>query len=98
MIVRIVKMGFEPSKIEEFLAFFETKKHLIRGFEGCEFLELYRDKNDPSIFFTYSYWKAESDLENYRHSELFKNVWAITKQSFNAKPEAWSVDKLVSLK
>lgn len=91
-------MSFEPSKIEEFLAFFETKKTHIRGFEGCEFLELYRDKNDPSILFTYSYWNQESDLENYRHSDLFKNVWAITKKSFNAKPEAWSVDKLVSLK
>lgn len=98
MFVRIVKMSFEPSKTEAFLAYFETKKDLIRGFDGCEFLELYRDKKNTNIFFTYSYWKAESDLENYRNSDLFKNVWAITKQSFNAKPEAWSVDKLVSLK
>lgn len=98
MFVRIVKMSFEPSKIEAFLAYFETKKELIRGFDGCDFLELYRDKTNTNIFFTYSYWKEESDLENYRNSDLFKSVWAITKQSFNAKPEAWSVDKLVSLK
>ena len=91
-------MSFEPSKVETFLSFFETKKKLIRGFDGCELLELYRDKNNPHIFFTYSYWKAESDLEAYRHSELFKTVWATTKQFFNDKPEAWSVDKLVSLK
>lgn len=98
MFVRIVKMSFDPSKIDDFIAYFETKKHLIRDFDGCEFLELYRDKKDANIFFTYSYWRDESDLENYRNSELFKTVWAITKQSFNAKPEAWSVDKLVSLK
>lgn len=95
MFVRIVKMSFDPSKIDDFIAYFETKKHLIRDFDGCEFLELYRDKKDANIFFTYSYWRDESDLENYRNSELFKTVWAITKQSFNAKPEAWSVDKLV---
>lgn len=98
MFVRIVKMSFEPSKVDDFLAYFESKKNLIRNFDGCEFLELYRDKKNTNIFFTYSYWRDESDLENYRTSELFKKVWAITKQSFNAKPEAWSVDKLISLK
>ncbi|MCK0124641.1 antibiotic biosynthesis monooxygenase [Gelidibacter salicanalis] len=98
MFIRIVKMSFEPSKIEAFLEYFETKKMLIRGFEGCNFLELYRDKQNTNIFFTYSYWNAESDLENYRNSDLFKSVWATTKQSFNDKPEAWSVDKIVSLK
>jgi len=49
------------------------------------------------VFFTYSYWKTEEDLENFRKSDLFKNVWSKTKPFFNAKPEAWSVDKVVSL-
>jgi len=97
MIVRIVKMSFKEEEIENFLTLFHSKKQYIRGFEGCDFLELYQDKNNPSIFFTYSYWKSEEDLENYRHSSLFKEVWANTKVKFNAKPEAWSVDKLVSL-
>lgn len=98
MFIRIVKMSFDPSKIDDFLAFFDTKKNDIRHFEGCEFLELYRDKTNDNNLFTYSYWNSEDDLENYRNSDLFKNVWAITKQSFNGRPEAWSVDKLVSLK
>jgi heme-degrading monooxygenase HmoA len=49
------------------------------------------------VFFTYSYWETEQDLENYRNSELFDTVWSFTKKLFNDKPEAWSVDKLVSL-
>lgn len=98
MFVRIVKMSFDPTKVDTFLANFETKKHHIRAFNGCEFLELYRDKHNTNIFFTYSYWQTEADLENYRHSDLFKGVWADTKVLFNAKPQAWSVDKLVSLK
>ncbi len=97
MFVRIVKMSFEPTKVSQFLANFENKKRLIRNFEGCEFLELYRDKNDSNVFFTYSYWDTEADLENYRQSELFKNVWQETKVLFNGKPEAWSVDKVHSL-
>lgn len=97
MIVRIVKMGFNKNKIEEFLNNFNANKTKIRDFKGCEFLELYRDKNNPNIFFTYSYWNSEADLECYRHSDLFKNIWSKTKPLFNIKPEAWSVDKLHSL-
>ena len=97
MFVRIVKMGFQPEKIDEFLANFEENKNKIRAFEGCLFLELYRGKDNTNQFFTYSYWKDEESLENYRHSELFKNVWTNTKVLFNEKPEAWSVDKVVSL-
>ncbi|HZJ36361.1 MAG TPA: antibiotic biosynthesis monooxygenase family protein [Gillisia sp.] len=97
MLVRIVKMGFDPDKIETFLQNFEKRKTLIRGFEGCMFLELYRDKINKNQFFTYSYWTDESALENYRNSSLFKEVWADTKIYFNQKPEAWSVEKLVSI-
>ena len=60
-------------------------------------LELYQDKTNPELFFTYSYWEREEDLENYRNSALFKNVWAKTKVLFNDKPQAWSVNKNVSL-
>lgn len=95
MFVRIVKMSFQPEKTDEFLANFEIVKDKIRAFKGCEFLELYRDKANTHIFFTYSYWQTEQDLENYRNSELFKGVWATTKALFNDKPEAWSVDKVV---
>lgn len=97
MFVRIVKMRFHEDKVEAFLANFHEVKHLIRGFEGNQFLELYRDKEDPCVFFTYSYWDNEESLEKYRHSELFKKVWLFTKALFSAKPEAWSVDKLVTL-
>jgi len=97
MFVRIVKMGFIPEKVETFLSDFDAIKYKVRGFEGCLFLELYRDKSNTNQFFTYSYWENEQALENYRNSDLFKGVWDNTKQYFNQKPEAWSVDKLVSL-
>ena len=97
MFVRIVKMNFQPDKVNEFLSNFEIIKNKIRAFEGCEFLELYRDKTNRNTFFTYSYWRTEQDLENYRSSDLFKGVWKTTKALFSDKPEAWSVDKLHSI-
>ena len=97
MFVRIVKMSFHEEHIPAFLENFELMKTKIRNAHGNRFLELYQDKYDARIFFTYSYWETEDDLENYRRSELFYDVWTFTKKLFNAKPEAWSVNKLVSL-
>ena len=97
MFIRIVKMRFQEDKIEAFLNNFEEVKHHIRNFEGNRFLELYQDKNDKRIFFTYSYWENEEALENYRKSALFDDVWTYTKTLFSDKPEAWSVDRLVTL-
>ncbi len=97
MFVRIVKLSFHEENIPAFLENFELNKDKIRNATGNRFLELYQDKSNKSIFITYSYWETEEDLENYRNSELFKEVWSFTKKLFNDKPEAWSVDKLASL-
>jgi heme-degrading monooxygenase HmoA len=90
-------MSFHEENISAFLENFELMKIHIRNAPGNRFLELYQDKNNPSILFTYSYWETEADLENYRKSELFDEVWTFTKKLFNDKPEAWSLDKLVTL-
>lgn len=97
MFIRIVKLSFHPENVPAFLENFHQNKEHIRNFPGNTFLELYQDKANPSIFFTYSIWQEEQDLENYRHSELFQEVWTFTKALFNDKPQAWSVDKLASL-
>lgn len=97
MFIRIVKMSFAEENIPAFLENFEIIKDKIRNAPGNRLLELYQDKNNKCIFFTYSYWEAEEDLENYRKSEFFNEVWTFTKKLFNDKPEAWSVDKLETL-
>ena len=94
MFTRIVKMEFRKEEIVSFLASFELVKRKIRDFPGCEHLKLLRDKNDPTIFFTYSKWNTEVALEAYRNSDLFKGVWATTKPKFRSKAEAWSVDEV----
>jgi autoinducer 2-degrading protein len=91
MLIRIVKMTFRPDKVQDFVAVFNERKHLIAAAEGCQGVELLRDISNPNIFFTYSKWNDESSLELYRQSELFNQVWDQVKQWFNDKPEAWSV-------
>lgn len=97
MFIRIVKLSFHPENVEAFLANFELMKEKIRNAPGNRLLELYRDRQHDNVFFTYSYWETEADLEQYRQSELFYDVWTFTKKLFNGKPEAWSVDRLVRL-
>ena len=91
MIIRIVKMTFAPEHVSTFLDVFESSKERIRGFEGCNHLELLNDINQPNIYFTYSHWDSQEHLNAYRDSELFGDVWPRTKVLFSAKPEAWSV-------
>jgi autoinducer 2-degrading protein len=93
MIIRIVKMTFNPEKTADFLEVFNASKQYIVSMPGCQHLELLQDIHSSNIFFTYSYWETENDLNNYRNSELFKSVWAKTKLLFEKKAEAWSVHK-----
>lgn len=97
MIIRIVKMTFDPARVQEFEAVFNASKEKIRAFPGCLHLELLRQQDAPNVYFTYSYWTGPDALEAYRHSELFKATWAKTKPLFVAKPEAWSLERLVQL-
>ena len=84
-------MTFEPAKVETFLAVFEENKLKIRNMKGCTHLELLQDYNLPNSFSTYSYWENEEDLNNYRNSDLFKEVWTRTKALFSEKPIAFSL-------
>lgn len=93
MIIRIVKMTFDSAKTEDFLYHFDEWKNKIRNMPGCTHLELLQDIHNSNIFFTYSYWVSENDLNNYRNSDLFEKVWAQTKTWFADKPEAWSLKR-----
>ena len=91
MIIRIVKMEFIEERIPEFLDVFAANRDKIRSFPGCSHLRLLQAEADSCMFFTYSHWNREEDLETYRNSELFQTVWGDTKKMFRAAPTAWSL-------
>jgi hypothetical protein len=97
MIVRIVKMTFQPGKSAAFMNNFEKHKERIRNFNGCEKLLLLQDVNESDVYFTYSWWQSESHLNAYRESELFKGVWKFTKTLFSARAQAWSTIEKAAL-
>jgi len=93
MILRIVKMKFRPQYVNSFLKLFNKEKQNIYNQKGCLELNLYRDINCKSTYFTYSIWKNEVLLNRYRNSKLFQDIWPKTKKCFAEKAKAWSLSK-----
>ncbi|MBX2983325.1 MAG: antibiotic biosynthesis monooxygenase [Flavobacteriales bacterium] len=91
MIVRFVKMTFRPEEVEHFQELFEGWRHRIIATPGCRELELLHDISEPGVFFTRSEWESQDDLEAYRGSEVFAEVWPTVKSLFAAPAEAWSL-------
>ena len=92
MIHRIVQLRFRAEATADFTAIYEESNDRIRAFPGCLHLELWRDRDDPRRFFTYSRWASDADLEAYRASDLFRQTWARTKVLFSDRPLAYSLD------
>ncbi len=97
MLIRIVRMHFTETGVEEFLEIFNANKVAIRDFEGCTHLQLLRDKDDPTVYTTLSHWESEENLENYRKSELFGKVWGRVKSLFSKRTIAFSLEKYIEL-
>ena len=92
--IRIVKMTFQAEHCDDFLNHFEGIKEKICSMHGCNQLRLHRDQKNPCVFFTYSSWQADENLQHYRQSELFRSTWSTVKAWFNDRAEAWSVDTI----
>ena len=95
MLIRIVRMHFEPAQVPAFLALFRATEQRIRQQAGCRFLELWQDADNPTIYCTHSHWDDECALNAYRGSALFGEVWPATKQLFAAPPIAFSVNPVL---
>src|SRR5690606_4169611 len=94
MLIRIVKLTFKPDNIPSSERIFNESKNRILACEGCHTVDLYRAIDHPNVFFTYSLWEKERDLQSYRTSDCFKEVWAHTNELFSDRAEAWSVNKV----
>jgi hypothetical protein len=88
--VRWVQLTVDPAQRDAFLHLFNTYQCRIQNFPGCRSVELLEGP-EKGQFFTLSRWSAESDLENYRTSPLFAEIWPPVKATFSAPARAWTV-------
>ena len=92
MVFRIVKMEFKADRVNEFDTLFESVRARIEASPGCHGVHLVCGMKNPHVRTTLSWWEGPENLEAYRKSELFAQVWPKTKALFCAPPMAWSSD------
>lgn len=90
MIKRFVKLTIRKEATREFLELFEASKKKIMASRGLRHLELLRDLDDERVFITFSIWDTEEDLNAYRQSQIFLQIWEKVGELFDAEPEAHS--------
>ena len=89
---RIVKLTFQEKHTEDFERYFTEIKDKVAGQPGCKGVKLLKEKKGSGVYFTYSTWESEEDLNRYRETPLFGSVWPTVKAWFSDKPEAWSTE------
>lgn len=91
MLLRIVRMEFQPDKLQDFDQIFLESRDKIAAFPGCHHVEMCKDPALEHVRYTFSKWAGPEALEAYRRSELFRTTWARTKVLFSGKPNAYSL-------
>ena len=95
MLLRTVRMTFDPARLDDFLALFAEARPKIAAAPGCQHLELWQDARFPNVLSTFSRWDDADALEAYRRSDLFRTTWARTTPMFAAAPVAHSQSVVV---
>ncbi len=94
MVIRIVRMTFKTSEVDNFLRLFGSIKERIKEFDGCMNLALYRDAKEQNVLITHSQWVSEEALNSYRTSSFFAETWLKTKSMFAERPVAFSMESV----
>jgi quinol monooxygenase YgiN len=92
MLARLVRMRFQPDKVDEFLALYATAQPIIATQPGCHSVQLVRQIDDPSAFATWSLWQDASALEAYRTSAFFLGFWPQVRALFRQPADATSFE------
>jgi quinol monooxygenase YgiN len=92
MLARLVRMYFQPDRVEEFLAFYQQVRPQIARQQGCVSVLLVRQADDPAAFATWSVWESAAALDAYRTSDFFRGFWPQVKTWFRQPAEAISFD------
>ncbi len=92
MLTRLVRMHFQPDKVDEFLALFDAARSTISAQPGCHGVQLLRQTDAAASFATWSVWEDAAVLEAYRSSAFFQGFWSRVKALFREPAEATSYD------
>ncbi len=62
-----VKAKLKPEMVEETKQFFIDNIADTRNFEGCEWVNMFLDEDDPTVMFIVESWQSKEHYEKYHH-------------------------------
>ncbi len=92
MITRLVHLQIELERCADFESYVRPRIARIAAQPGCLSVQLLQ--GDPGHYFTVSEWSAQKDLDAYRDSSLFDEIWPTVKPWFSAKADAWTTTQI----
>jgi (4S)-4-hydroxy-5-phosphonooxypentane-2,3-dione isomerase len=94
MILRIVKMELNETKIELFQLFMNNLKEEKLKQEGCLHYDYFCEKENEMIFYSYTIWMLEKHLKKFKKTELFREVTRTLRTLCVKEPIAWTVENV----
>jgi len=91
-LIRIVHLQVAPAHRAAFEAYVATKIKVVANQPGC--LRATWLRAHDGSYFTYSEWRSEEFLQQYRESATFAEIWPTLKAWFDTPARAWSCDLL----
>ena len=88
----MVRLTFSPETVDAFDALYTLFEPRIQARPGCHMVRAMKVPGDPYQRATLSFWETQEDLDAYRKSTLFGEVWPATKALFAVPPEAQSYE------
>lgn len=84
-------MEFHAENVPAFMEIWHNSHPKIAQRPGCHSVALHHDARQANVLYTVSQWESEEDLNAYRDSDLFGQVWPATKALFSAPAKAFSL-------
>ena len=91
MLLRIVKMEFDPAQVEAFDDLFARAQARIEAMPGCHQVRLLKGHGDKPIRTTLSWWERESDLRPTESPSCLAR-FGQKRRPCSVPPVAWSSD------
>ena len=91
MLIRLVRLPASEASLPRLRAVLAEVMPTVRQQRGCTHLELLADHDQPTVLYTLSHWNSDNDLQRYRQSEIFAQVWPRLKAELGDRPSAVSL-------
>ena len=94
MIIRVVKIPIKDASINSFIKRIPIISNEVRRVSGCIHNDIFRDKMKENIFYSYTIWNSDEDIEKYLGSQYYKDIWGDLWDYFEGTPKSWKIDNI----